>query len=186
MRQKINGFLLSGLILGFFVGAQSVQADEVRTLAGVRFSLAAADFTGVKDAEGAGKGVLLGVSYPEYRVYADMNFYSWDKASTRSIHANYDRLWSLHEDWHFYAGVYGGIADFELEKWHQTKQDYQSGLSYGVQSGVTYRLADQWQIDAGLRYNKFHVEIYSPALQRDVRMNQLAEFFLTLSFGSKT
>ncbi|MBE0505723.1 MAG: TonB-dependent receptor [Marinospirillum sp.] len=164
--------------------ALPVAASDVATLAGLRFSQASGVFSGIKDDTATGVGAVLGVSYPHYRVYADLNLYSWDEVNTRTIHANYERLWHVGSDWQAFAGVFGGVVDFELGSALRGKDDYQSGLSGGVQVGVLHPVGRGWQLETGVRYNHFSVETPSAALDRDVRLNNQVEAFLVLSFSS--
>ncbi|SFX32700.1 hypothetical protein [Marinospirillum alkaliphilum] len=176
-------FIGSGLLL-IGMALPAVAASDVATLAGLRFSQASADFSGIKDDTGTGVGVVLGVSYPTFRVVADLNLYSWDEVNTRTIHASYERLWQVSGDWQAFAGVFGGVVDLELGSALRGKDDYQSGLSGGVQAGVLYPLGRGWQLETGVRYNHFSVEISSPALDEDVRLNSQVEVFVVLNFSS--
>jgi hypothetical protein len=174
--------ICAGLLL--VVMALPVIASDTNTLAGLRFSQASADFSGIKDDTSTGVGAILGVSYPYHRVYADLNLYSWEEVNSRTIHANYDRLWHMSGDWQAFAGVFGGLVDLELSSTLRGKDDYQSGLSVGVQAGVLRPVGRGWQLEAGARYNHFSVETPSPALGRDVRLNNQVEAFVVLNFSS--
>lgn len=174
------------ICIGLLVATMAMPAlaSGMDTLAGLRFSYASGDFSGIKDDWSRGVGAVLGVSYPHHRVYADLNLYTWQEVNSRTIHANYDRLWRINGDWQAFAGVFGGLVDLELGSALRGQNDYQSGLSGGVQAGVLHPLGRGWQLEAGVRYNHFSVETPSPALGRDVRLNNQAEAFVVFNFSS--
>lgn len=171
------------LLVIFLAGLSLNQTSQADTLPmfGVRAAVAEASFSGMDSSNGNGFGVVLGVTSAAYRVYADLNFYSFDKASTRTIHANYDYLWQAGENWQIFTGIYGGLVDLELD----AANKYQSGPSAGVQAGFLLPLgASGWRLETGVRYGGFDAKLVNPATQLDVKIKSQAEGFITLNFAS--
>jgi len=172
-------FLLLVLLVGLAVSPSS--RAETLPMFGVRLAAVNANFSGLNESTTSGYGITLGVTEVTYRVYADLNFYSWDSASTRTIHANYDYLWRAGETWRPFAGVYGGLVDLELD----AAKNYQSGASAGVQAGVLFPLRKSgWQVETGLRFGGFDAKLTNPTTQQDVKIKSQAEVFIVLNFSS--
>ena len=167
------------ILIGLVVSPSS--RAETLPMFGVRLAAVNANFSGLNESTTSGYGITLGVTEVTYRVYADLNFYSWDSASTRTIHANYDYLWRAGETWRPFVGVYGGLVDLELD----AAKNYQSGASAGVQGGVLLPLGKSgWQLETGLRFGGFDAKLTHPATQQEVKIKSQAEAFIVLSFSS--
>lgn len=166
------------------MGISQVSQAEALPMFGVRFAVADTDFAGLDNTASStanGFGVTLGVAKPSYRVYADLNFYSWDEVSTRTIHANYDYVWRAKEPWQVFTGVYGGLVDLQLE----AGDSYQSGPSAGVQAGLLFPLgASGWRVETGVRYGAFSAKQLNPETNKEVKIKTQAEGFISLYFSS--
>ncbi len=172
-------WLLAALVMGMVISP--VAEAETLPLFGVRLAMADAEFANLSSSTTAGYGVILGVTLPKYRVYADLNFYSWDGADTRSIHANYDYIWRAGESWQVFTGIYGGLVDLELD----AADKYQSGPSAGVQAGFLLPLGSSgWQLETGMRYGGFDAKLLNPATQQEVKIKTQVEGFISLNFSS--
>ena len=179
----------AGLLLAtFLVGSGLSQVSQAETLPmfGVRLALAEAKFSGfqpasLNSASTTGYGFMLGVTSGAHRVYADLNFYSWDTADTRTIHANYDYIWRSGKAWQVFTGVYGGLVDLETAAVNK----YQSGPSAGVQAGVLLPLGTSgWNLETGLRYGGFSAKLLNPDTNQEVKIKTQAEGFISLNFSS--
>lgn len=174
------------VLITLLAGMGVSQASQAETLPmfGVRLAMVDADFTGLPTSTSSttnGFGVVLGVALPTYRVYADLNFYSWDDVNTRTIHANYDYIWRAGESWQIFTGVYGGLVDLEME----VADKYQSGPSAGIQAGLLFPLgASGWNLETGLRYGGFSAKLLNPDTHQDVKIKTQAEGFISLNFSS--
>lgn len=181
---KFAGIPAALICCSLSVTAMAAGLDEVKTLAGVRLSQASTSFSGMGSDSGRGVGAVLGVSYEDFRVYADLTLFSLDEADVRVILASYERLWPVHSRLTLFAGVNGGVVDFELDKAVHGAKDFQSGGSLGLQGGLIHQLSPRWQLEAGVRHNRFRAEVFSPALNRDVQLESQTEAFLVLNFSS--
>jgi len=172
-------FLVLMALAGLGV-SQGLKAETLPLL-GLKLAAVNTDFSGSDESTASGYGVVLGVTNISYRIYADLNFYSWDSISTRTIHANYDYLWRAGETWRPFVGLYGGLVDLELE----AAKEYQSGVSAGIQGGLLLPLSNTgWQLEAGMRFGGFNVELLNPTTQQKVKIKSQAEAFITLNFSS--
>ena len=186
---KPRFFVKTGLLAVSLVAAATLsQASQAETLPmfGVRLALAEAKFSGfqpssLNSASTTGYGFMLGVTSGAHRVYADLNFYSWDTADTRTIHANYDYIWRSGKAWQVFTGVYGGLVDLETAAVNK----YQSGPSAGVQAGVLLPLGTSgWNLETGLRYGGFSAKLLNPDTNQEVKIKTQAEGFISLNFSS--
>lgn len=181
---KARTMIKTSLLAASLVAAATLsQVSKAETLPmfGVKFALADADFTGLEASSTTGYGFVLGVTSGAHRVYADLNFYSWDAADTRTIHANYDYVWRAGKAWQVFTGVYGGLVDLELD----AANKYQSGPSAGVQAGVLVPLgASGWNLETGLRYGGFSAKLLNPDTNQEVKINTQVEGFISLNFSS--
>lgn len=172
-------YLVVALLTG--AGVSQVLQAETLPIFGVRLAMADANFSSLDTSVTSGHGLVLGVTSTTYRIYADLNFYTWDAAKTRTIHANYDYIWQVSEFWQPFMGVYGGLVDLELD----VAKNYQSGASVGVQGGVLFPLGKSgWQVETGARYGGFGAKLFNPATQQDEKLKSQAEAFVTFSFSS--
>lgn len=178
---------VSTVLIGCCMSAATAIAagvDDVKTLAGVRLSQASASFSGMAGDSGSGVGVVLGVSYDDFRVHADLTLFSMDEADIRTIVASYERLWPVNAQMSLFAGVNGGVVDFEPDQAIYGTKGFQSGVTLGLQGGLIYQLSPRWQLEAGVRHNRFRAEMFSPTLNRDLRLDSQTEAFLILNFSS--
>lgn len=182
LRPSYASLLLMTLVTG--VGTSQAALAETLPMFGVRLGVVDTKFTGLVNSASSttnGYGVLLGVAQPNYRVYADLNFYTWDDVNTRTIHANYDYIWRAGESWQVFTGVYGGLVDLEMEVANQ----YQSGPSAGVQAGLLFPLGKSgWNLETGLRYGGFSAKLLNPDTNQEVKIKTQAEGFISLYFSS--
>lgn len=173
----------SWLVVVFIIGVGVSQVSEAETkpLFGVKMILADADFNGLASSTASGYGVVLGVTAESFRVYGDLNFYAWEGADTRTIHANYDYIWRAGESWQVFMGIYGGLVDLELD----VADKYQSGASVGVQAGFLIPLGSSgWQVETGLRYGGFDAQLFDPETQQAIKIKTQSEAFITLNYSS--
>ncbi|GLR63705.1 hypothetical protein [Marinospirillum insulare] len=177
-----SGLLITSLMVGLVTS--QVALAETQPMFGLRLAMADTDFSGVASSASSttsGFGVVLGVKQPSYRVYADLNFYTWDEVNTRTIHANYDYLWRADKSWQVFTGIYGGLVDLEVE----AANKYQSGPSAGVQAGLLLPLGSSgWSLETGLRYGGFSAKLLNPETNQEVKIKSQAEGFISLSFSS--
>lgn len=172
---------LAGRAVAASFTANPTTKQELTTkqpLLGFRLAAAEGYLSGHPDDSSTGLGFILGVAAPQYRVYADLNFYSWDAVETRTIHANYDYVWNPTAKWQVFTGLYAGLVDLELA----STSDYKSGPSAGVQTGLTRRLgASSWQVETGLRWGGFSASITDPTTQQKVSIQSQIELFVHLN-----
>lgn len=179
LRPSCATWLVAALLAG--AGLSQTSQAEMLPMFGVKLALADTDFSGLEASTTSGYGLILGVTAPTYRVYADLNFYSWDEVNTRTIHANYDYIWRAEKSVQIFTGIYGGLVDLEIDA---TKK-YQSGPSAGVQAGLLLPLGKSgWNLETGLRYGGFSSKINNEASGQEVKINSQAEAFITLNFAS--
>ncbi len=171
----IGVLLLTGLLA-------STSAWAGKPWVGFRVAQVEPDFTWLDESSTTGVGMVMGMWYPHWRIYGDLNLQSFDQADTRTIHVNQDFLWSLTERTQLFAGWHLGLADLELASAHGVRY-YDSGPGGGVQAGLIYSVSNRWLIEVGARYSRYDVSSDSAVAGQPIDLEALTEVFLVLSYA---
>ena len=145
------------LLLSTQVFARAAEPTAGNPFVGLNFASAEAEFDGLPDDQSRGFGFKLGVGYPASRLYASLDFYSWEEAESLVISAHYDRLLRVHPYLTLFLGVNASLTDFEIDGRYDPK-DFDTGPGVGAQAGILIPLSRSWQLEAGVRSDRFWVD----------------------------
>lgn len=165
MKTKFLRHLLIYLVVAacFFLITPAMAEEDTgpQPLVGISYGQAKANFNNYSSSSTGGTGFLLGVDYQQFRIYADLSFYKWQGAKTRTIYANADYQYQFQPWLTGFAGLYFGLVDLEFDN----PKDYQSGPAGGAQLGVLLPLGQSnWQLEAVTRFTGMSAEQDLPTL----------------------